>query len=72
MAWATFSRLKPLWGSMTSESERQRRERLRVALRENLKRRKAQIRGRQAEPGEAAENGADFAKPADPGKEPDN
>ena len=72
MAWATFSRLKPLWGSMTSESERQRRERVRVALRENLKRRKAQIRGRQAEPGEAAENGADFAKPADPGKEPDN
>jgi hypothetical protein len=72
MAWATFSRLKPLWGSMTSESERQRRERLRIALRENLKRRKAQIRGRQAEPGEAAENGADFAKPADPGKEPDN
>jgi hypothetical protein len=80
MAWATFSRLKPLRGSMTSESERhmtseserQRRERLRVALRENLKRRKAQIRGRQAEPGEAAENGADFAKPADPGKEPDN
>jgi hypothetical protein len=72
MAWATFSRLKALWGSMMSESERQRRERLRVALRENLKRRKAQIRGRQAEPGEPPENGSDFAKPADPGKEPDN
>jgi hypothetical protein len=72
MAWATFSRLKALWGSMMSESERQRRERLRVALRENLKRRKAQIRGRQAEPGKAAENGSDFAKPTDPGKEPDN
>jgi hypothetical protein len=72
MARATFSRLKPLWGSMMSESERQRRERLRIALRENLKRRKAQIRGRQVEPGEAAENVADFAKPADPGKEPDN
>lgn len=37
------------------------RERLAAALRENLKRRKAQARAREAAPGPAPESGADSA-----------
>ena len=54
---------------MTNEADRQRRERLRAALRENLKRRKAQVRTREAQ--SDAEK-PDFAKTGDPGKEPGN
>ncbi len=40
-------------------ARRAREERLRSALRENLKRRKAQMRGRVAEPREGASSGAE-------------
>jgi hypothetical protein len=58
---------------MTNEADRQRRERLRAALRENLKRRKAQVRARQTPLGEeTTDERPDFAKTVDPGKEASN
>ena len=58
---------------MTNEADRQRRDRLGAALRENLKRRKAQIRTRQAQPREVTpEEKPGFAKSGDPGKESGN
>ena len=58
---------------MTSEAERQRRARSSAALRENLKRRKAQVRART--PGAANPSGELVEPPHDapkPARSPDN
>jgi hypothetical protein len=49
------------------DEDQRRRERLAAALRENLKRRKAQLRGRQA----AAESAPSTAAPQQANNEPD-
>jgi len=49
---------------MTSEADRQRRARSSAALRENLKRRKAQVRARTSSEAEAP--GTDDIAPRDP------
>jgi hypothetical protein len=51
------------WDTMTSEADRQRRARSGAALRENLKRRKAQVRARTSGETDAAE--ADEVVPPD-------
>lgn len=48
-------------GKFSADSKDSRRDRLKLALRENLKRRKAQARGRDAGPSESADASLDDA-----------
>ena len=48
-------------GKLSAESKDSRRDRLKLALRENLKRRKAQARGRDATPSGSADASLDDA-----------
>ena len=49
---------------MAKDADQERRDRLKAALRENLKRRKTQVRDRAREPGPA-----DRKPPGEPGRE---